>query len=314
MLHLALLLPAAVAPSFDTFLTHSLGRWRGACYCWQRDGVTEDGPELFPLGIAPGCITSPTPSSTVVTEIMRSCGGAVQGVQEERSCQPADGVVMLNRQVDGTTFFSYGSWAQSPTRLSAADEEDADLLSSASCFGLSVCLAHSDETRRRLLVVVSELSTVLCCDVAVEGRAATEDDALTDVATTLLDRRIQCVVDASAWEGGASVLDLSGEPAGGAWLNARLKWSVDESEIDGGAPLVPPPSGETADVDVAHLPGGCWVRVARRGCGGADIEVGSLSVEAGETKTVTHEFMAEEGGGGGFRLGRVRFGKVVARD
>ena len=142
---------------------------------------------------------------------MRSCGGAVQGVQEERKCQPADGSVALNRQVDGTTFFSYGSWAMAPVQLS--DAEETDMLASPSCFGLSVCLAHADATRRRLLVVVSDLATVLCCDVAIEGREDVYGDdgtTLPDVSAALLQKRMQCVVEANAWEGGASVVNLEG--------------------------------------------------------------------------------------------------------
>lgn len=314
-----------VAPSFDTFLTHSVGQWRGAAYCWQRAAASDGDESFVPLGVAPGHITVATPSSTTVTEIMRSCGGAVQGVEEVRKCQPADGTVALNRQIDGTTFFSYGSWASAPVLLT--DAEESDLLTSPACFGLSVCLAHADGTRRRCLVVVSELSTVLCCDVAVEGRDArdggerdgeSDEDGLPDVARSLLERRLQVIVEASAWEGGASVLRLEGAPAGppGAdWLNARLKWQLHEDSIEGGAPLVPP--ADEAGVDVAYLPGGCWVKIARQPAGGAHIEVGSLCVEAGEVKTVTHEFEPAEASGkkdgSSFRLSKVVFGKVEAR-
>ena len=47
---------------------------------------------------------------TVVDEVMRSCGGAVQGIRV------GDGP-LLNRQDDGFCFFDCGSWTQGPTKL-----------------------------------------------------------------------------------------------------------------------------------------------------------------------------------------------------
>ena len=52
-------------------------------------------------GVVEGFITPPAVSSCEVSEVMRSCGGAVQGVSEERK-QPMGGSVALNRQVDGS--------------------------------------------------------------------------------------------------------------------------------------------------------------------------------------------------------------------
>ena len=46
----------------------------------------------------------------VVDEVMRSCGGAVQGVR-------VDDGPLLNRQDDGFCFFDCGSWTQGPTKL-----------------------------------------------------------------------------------------------------------------------------------------------------------------------------------------------------
>ena len=52
-------------------------------------------------GVVEGFITPPAVSSCEVSEVMRSCGGAVQGVSEERK-QPMSGSVALNRQADGS--------------------------------------------------------------------------------------------------------------------------------------------------------------------------------------------------------------------
>ena len=297
----------ALAPDFDSFVTHAVGKWKGAAYCWQR---TAENDDYLPLGVAPGYITPPSACSTEVSEVMRSCGGAVQGVQEERRCQPADGTVALNRQVDGTTFFTYGSWANAPALLS--DGAESDLLTSPKCFGISVNLAHADATRRRLLLVISDAS-LLCCDVAIEQRMPPGDlDAELDdeVAAALLQRRVQCVVEANAWEGGASKLTLSGSSPSEDWINARTKWSVVEGDLEGGTPLVPA-SGENGDV--AYMPGGCWVRVAPRQGGGTLVEVGSIAAAAGEVKAITHAYDPVAGGGSGLQLSKVEFSKITAR-
>lgn len=138
----------------------------------------------------------------------------------------------------------------------------------------------------------------------------------TSVADTLLNGRMQCVVEARAWEGGASSLTLDGTlPEGAAsWINARTRWTTSEAPIEGGAPLIP---GRHTDDDtstrIAYLPGGCWLRVAKawtRGDGGyesgIELEAGSLSPEAGEVKTISHAFSSDG------VLRRVRFFKVEA--
>lgn len=303
----SLSLGLAAAPSFDKFLLNSEGKWNGASYTW----YPFDVPGANPLGVAPGFCTPPQPSSTLVTPVMRSCGGAVQGVKEQRS--PPAGEVVLNRQADGTTFFSFGSWAVAPPVLSDPDAEDADVLCSKDGFGISACIAHSDRSRRRLLVVLTQ-GQLACCDVTVEGHDSDEES--TAVANSLLSGRLQCVVEANAWEGGATVLTLDAlPPDGSSWINARTRWESSESSIEGGAPLVPvrPPEEEEGASLLAHLPGGCWARVSRAWTTadggfepGIELEVGSLAVEAGEVKTVSHAYSASGA------LSRVRFTKVVA--
>ena len=82
---------AALAPSFDTFSAAATGSWTGTLYEWPGDAN----------GVA---------CESVVDEVMRSCGGAVQGVRV------GDGP-LLNRQDDGFCFFDCGSWTQGPTKL-----------------------------------------------------------------------------------------------------------------------------------------------------------------------------------------------------
>ena len=80
----------ALAPSFDTFSAAATGSWHGTQYKWPGD-----------TGVA---------CTAVVDEVMRSCGGAVQGVR-------VDDGPLLNRQDDGFCFFDCGSWTQGPTKL-----------------------------------------------------------------------------------------------------------------------------------------------------------------------------------------------------
>lgn len=296
----------SVAPSFDSFIERAVGQWRGASYTWQLDassvGIGQAKEELLPLSVAPGFVTTPSPSSTLVEPVMRSCGGAVQGVEENRVLSIGESTVALNRQVDGTTFFSFGSWASAPALLSNAEE--SDLLSSPDCFGLSVNIAHDDNTRRRLLVVVSDGKPIVA-DVAVEALEGATDDEVPPVVEALLSQRLQCIVEANAWEGGASTLALSGMPpiTSAPWLNARTRWDLSVGDVQGGSPLVPEPSP-----CVAHLPGGCWVRVSLEEESDCTlVEVGSLSPEAAEVKTISHIYNMETGS-----LSKVMFSKVTA--
>ena len=84
---------AALAPSFDTFSAAAVGSWTGTQYQWTADGATNG-----------------VPCTADVDEVMRSCGGAVQGVR-------VDDGPLLNRQDDGFCFFNCGSWTQGPTKL-----------------------------------------------------------------------------------------------------------------------------------------------------------------------------------------------------
>ena len=82
---------SALAPSFDTFSAAAVGSWHGTQYRWPGD-------------------TNGVACTAVVDEVMRSCGGAVQGVR-------VDDGPLLNRQDDGFCFFDCGSWTQGPTKI-----------------------------------------------------------------------------------------------------------------------------------------------------------------------------------------------------
>ena len=82
---------SALAPSFDTFSVAATGSWHGTQYKWPGD-------------------TNGVACEVVVDEVMRSCGGAVQGIR-------VDDGPLLNRQDDGFCFFDCGSWTQGPTKI-----------------------------------------------------------------------------------------------------------------------------------------------------------------------------------------------------
>ena len=123
---------SALAPSFDTFSAAAVGSWTGTQYQWTADGAK-----------------SGVPCTAVVEEVMRSCGGAVQGVR-------VDDGPLLNRQDDGFCFFDCGSWTQGPTALSDVAAFDIGL---ATHSGRVRCVVSVDVTARKAVdatVVVEE--------------------------------------------------------------------------------------------------------------------------------------------------------------
>ena len=120
----------ALAPSFDTFSAAATGSWTGTQYSWPGD-------------------TNGVPCTAVVDEVMRSCGGAVQGVRV------GDGP-LLNRQDDGFCFFDCGSWTQGPTALAEVAAFDVGL---ATHSGRVRCVVSVDVSARKAVdatVVVEE--------------------------------------------------------------------------------------------------------------------------------------------------------------
>ena len=121
---------SALAPSFDTFSAAAVGSWTGTQYQWPGD-------------------TNAVACESVVDEVMRSCGGAVQGVRV------GDGP-LLNRQDDGFCFFDCGSWTQGPTALADVAAFDVGL---ATHSGRVRCVVSVDVTARKAVeatVVVEE--------------------------------------------------------------------------------------------------------------------------------------------------------------
>jgi len=107
-----------------------VGSWTGTQYQWPGD-------------------TNAVACESVVDEVMRSCGGAVQGVRV------GDGP-LLNRQDDGFCFFDCGSWTQGPTALADVAAFDVGL---ATHSGRVRCVVSVDVTAHKAVeatVVVEE--------------------------------------------------------------------------------------------------------------------------------------------------------------
>ena len=123
---------SALAPSFDAFSAAATGSWTGTQYQWTADGAT-NGVQC----------------TSVVDEVMRSCGGAVQGVR-------VDDGPLLNRQDDGFCFFDCGSWTQGPTALADVAAFDVGLATHSRRVR---CVVSVDVTARKAVeatVVVEE--------------------------------------------------------------------------------------------------------------------------------------------------------------
>ena len=169
----------ALAPSFDTFSAAATGSWHGTQYQWPGD---KNG----------------VPITSVVDEVMRSCGGAVQGVR-------VDDGPLLNRQDDGFCFFDCGSWTQGPTKI--ADD----------VLNLDVGLVSQSGSRVRCTASVSAGQVVDATVVLEEKAGATplaKRESLTATGSPWLAPRlkwkrateeISLPADAVALPGGVSI-------------------------------------------------------------------------------------------------------------
>ena len=128
----------ALAPSFDTFRGNACGRWDGARYTWSRVR-REELIEIANLGPESWYLGPPAKCATRVDEVMRSCGGAVQGVKvhlfdgemggsadiaDDESYIDGDALT-LNRQDDGFVCVSSCRVARSSSRGGASAREES---------------------------------------------------------------------------------------------------------------------------------------------------------------------------------------------
>jgi hypothetical protein len=95
-------------PRFDNFLDSIIGRWSNV--------RTSDGKS----------ITSNISTASSVEEVMRSCGGAVQGVKEIEFTGSLFDQMYHNRADDGFVYFDCGSYSAGPTSIPNSDSDGSD--------------------------------------------------------------------------------------------------------------------------------------------------------------------------------------------
>lgn len=90
-------------PRFDDFSEPLIGKWSSSS--------------------SSTTTSSDNPLTVEVEEVMRSCGGAVQGIREPSLDSGSSSSIYLNRANDGFCFFRDGSYTQGPTSLTSDSKE-----------------------------------------------------------------------------------------------------------------------------------------------------------------------------------------------
>ena len=266
---------AALSPSFHTFVSRSTGRWEGAASRWSRVPAAfgEEGLQVSGFAGLESFSLSAAAMKTEreVQEVMRSCGGAIQGVKETRSGVNDDGLY-LNRADDNFCYFDDGSWVH----FSAG-------------FLLEASLQHGSSTRRRFCVRLDPTGALLSAEVALEVKvdgATTQGkvDGPVDgrveaqIADLLEGDQLELALEAEVWPSGAFEHSIVGRrhSPGAPWVAARAKWSATQASLRGGAALL-------ADLGTgdALLPAMAFVR---RLAPAGSLEV--VSLLAGERKVL----------------------------
>jgi hypothetical protein len=236
---------SAAAPRFDAFCEQIVGRWVQP---------PETGGASFD-----------------VTEVMRSCGGAVQGVKE----LGVEGGIYHNRADDGFIYFACGSYSAGPLTL----EQDGELVSSLSfpsCGFRRLVRLPGTVARERGNDKPSRTRACLWRGEAEAGTAPPPD-----TPTSLqLKRELGC------WSRAGSPFQL-----------ARVRWQRQELEQLGSAPAWPASPDVEWDED-----GTTWVARSQSAAAlsawdfsdgeeeGTVVQVGGLCWNSREAKAITRRF------------------------
>ena len=269
------------APNFDTFSRNIVGSWSGAAFSWFADdpltmSLQHDergnhdeffqrghrASQAFPLSglCSPSSfhIAFPETASASVEEVMRSCGGAVQGVREKwtigNNGVESMGDLFLNRQRDGFTYFDDGSWSQGPERLPLTTPE---------AFAVDACLIHECESTRRVLRVWLEkdhrkegtwrvVEALVSCSQKSSRR---KDSRAMAVINRWLDGtfEIGSQLRTTSTDSKRVIWEATPAQSGAPWIATRLKWARREETV--GERLK---DGSFATT-VTELPGNCFV-------------------------------------------------------
>ncbi len=128
-------------PRFDIYLDAILGSWSSTTAGASTTTTSSDSTGLV--------------TSSNVEEVMRSCGGAVQGVKEIMSGSIND-QMYHNRADDGFIFFDCGSYSSGPTVIPGHDKEDIE----TEVFVSNLCFLPSTESSQKSRMLIMQKGSV----------------------------------------------------------------------------------------------------------------------------------------------------------
>mmetsp|Transcript_16690 Transcript_16690/g.43663 ORF Transcript_16690/g.43663 Transcript_16690/m.43663 type:complete len:274 (-) Transcript_16690:301-1122(-) len=170
-----------LAPNFDTFCQNAVGHWASA---------------------------GSSSSSATVSEVMRSCGGAVQGVRETGG----GAGVYLNRADDNFAYFDDGSFTTT--------SDDGSI---------TVCLAHSRDWRRRLdFKVGPDFTLAGAPTIALQRRVPTDSPAPT--VDEMDEVEVEVAERGGCFDGDVEVLEQISGKGARPWVFMRVKWTTQLSD------------------------------------------------------------------------------------
>jgi hypothetical protein len=188
-----------VPPRFDNFCEQIVGTWN-------------------PSKNSRSCITT---TSRQVEEVMRSCGGAVQGVREQNilvsNSDDTLESMYLNRADDGFVYFDCGTYAKCPTQLPPEDDTISDEDSMAALLPIVASISFSTQPKSRLFFDVTTNS----CTAFMKSSSLTKQDSepANDIAAGETQFNLQDV----KW-GKETICRM--EHGNQPWVLQRAKWQA----------------------------------------------------------------------------------------
>mmetsp|Transcript_7772 Transcript_7772/g.14652 ORF Transcript_7772/g.14652 Transcript_7772/m.14652 type:complete len:314 (+) Transcript_7772:52-993(+) len=189
-----------VPPRFDNFCEQIVGAW--------------NPPK------SPGSCTA-----RQVEEVMRSCGGAVQGIREETNMSSSNiGESMyLNRADDGFVYFDCGTYTKCPTQLQLLEDHIPASLSEEDSIILPIVASISFSTQPKSRLVF-DMATDSCIPLIKSiGLATCETQSTTDVGNKKLN-----VPDITWGKETICRMEHGDQP----WVLQRAKWEASSSTYD----------------------------------------------------------------------------------
>jgi hypothetical protein len=284
-----------LAPSFSKFSDKVIGHWQGASYSFyaadpigksddddiggflRRGRWADHAVPLAGLCSPSSFLVTPTVGCTgSVEEVMRSCGGAVQGVREElrwsdkiEEEDEAASSLFLNRQCDGFTHFDDGSWALGEVSISSSTSPPPP--PPPPPFVLDASISHADGSRRVLRLWFDDLArTGTLSEAHVACLAKSEGGGAAAVAAKWENGQLEMNGTRSVCEkeGDGKVVVVKEERAtspskGAPWIATRLKWVTKvATNPSHGDEKALPNTEQQQQQHRSELPGRCFVESA----------------------------------------------------